>query len=433
MAWFYNSHELKSLADLDNLVPEVIQAEDFCKGDLESFSAKKVVKEMDELLGQSLISWQRTGSWIETLVEIPLLAEDVKQPKSTAPKLKSDPKLTEETDVENLPVGIMAWSDETQVTQFGDHLMWPIYLYLGNQSKYERAKPTLFSAHHVAYIPKLLSNVQDRYQNKIGFPASSATLTHLKRELIQVIWALILDPEFMHAYEHETVLLVDSFLASSPIQQTILRKTDQIGRLGTYLDCCWRQSKVQVDSENCQSMIQRIRRWIFDFGYRIASHAVEVFLQPFSYTPTVNTFSKHFYGFGVNFFLMFFPDVLLYYYDQKFGYVNRYRIFWSDQYMNWNLKYGGPSWYRQVPTFSHDTICKIRNNASSMKHLAARDFEGMLQVSIPVFEGKQLNWENLCEPLTVKFARSMTPGRFQKKQQLVVRETPKSEQGKWKG
>ncbi|THU98316.1 hypothetical protein K435DRAFT_601121, partial [Dendrothele bispora CBS 962.96] len=51
MAWFYNGHESKSLADLDNLVKDVIFADDFQKEDLEGFSAKKVVKEMDEWTG----------------------------------------------------------------------------------------------------------------------------------------------------------------------------------------------------------------------------------------------------------------------------------------------------------------------------------------------------------------------------------------------
>ncbi|THU98314.1 hypothetical protein K435DRAFT_576198, partial [Dendrothele bispora CBS 962.96] len=43
--------------------------------------------------------------------------------------------------------------------------------------------------------------------------------------------------------------------------------------------------------------------------------------------------------------------------------------------------------YRQVPSYGHGTIRKIRSNASAMKHLAAQDFGDMLQISIPVFEG----------------------------------------------
>ena len=36
--------------------------------------------------------------------------------------------------------------------------------------------------------------------------------------------------------------------------------------------------------------------------------------------------------------------------------------------------------FRQVPTYGLDTIRKFSNNVSSMKRLAARDFEDILQV-----------------------------------------------------
>lgn len=40
--------------------------------------------------------------------------------------------------------------------------------------------------------------------------------------------------------------------------------------------------------------------------------------------------------------------------------------------------------YRQVPTFGRDTIRKFSTNTSELKKLAARDFEDMLQVSVPL-------------------------------------------------
>lgn len=51
--------------------------------------------------------------------------------------------------------GMMLWSDATKIGTWGDQSMWPIYLYFGNQSKYERAKPSAFASHHMAYIPKV--------------------------------------------------------------------------------------------------------------------------------------------------------------------------------------------------------------------------------------------------------------------------------------
>lgn len=58
-------------------------------------------------------------------------------------------------DVEALLIALMIWSDATLLAQFGNAQLWPIYLYIGNQSKYSRAKPSSFAAHHVAYIPKV--------------------------------------------------------------------------------------------------------------------------------------------------------------------------------------------------------------------------------------------------------------------------------------
>jgi hypothetical protein len=53
--------------------------------------------------------------------------------------------------------GLMTYSDSTHLTSFGSASLWPIYLFIGNQSKYARAKPSSFAAHHLAYIPKVRS------------------------------------------------------------------------------------------------------------------------------------------------------------------------------------------------------------------------------------------------------------------------------------
>ena len=40
-----------------------------------------------------------------------------------------------------------------------------------------------------------------------GYSASRNVLTHLKRELMQAVWLLLLDPEFMDAYENGFLFL----------------------------------------------------------------------------------------------------------------------------------------------------------------------------------------------------------------------------------
>jgi hypothetical protein len=57
--------------------------------------------------------------------------------------------------LETMIVSLMFWSDATHLASFGTHSAWPIYMYSGNQSNYEREKPSSGSANHIAYIPKV--------------------------------------------------------------------------------------------------------------------------------------------------------------------------------------------------------------------------------------------------------------------------------------
>ena len=58
-----------------------------------------------------------------------------------------------EDDLEAFVISALLYSDSTHLASFGSASLWPIYLFLGNVSKYIRSKPTSFSAHHIAYIP----------------------------------------------------------------------------------------------------------------------------------------------------------------------------------------------------------------------------------------------------------------------------------------
>jgi hypothetical protein len=57
--------------------------------------------------------------------------------------------------IETSIAAMMVWSDSTHLAEFGTASLWPIYLFFGNQSKYSRARPSDFAAHHVAYIPSV--------------------------------------------------------------------------------------------------------------------------------------------------------------------------------------------------------------------------------------------------------------------------------------
>lgn len=65
--------------------------------------------------------------------------------------------------LETFIIALLLWSDSTCLAQFGDAQLWPIYLYFGNQSKYDRSKPTSFASHHIAYIPKVRLLIKHPY------------------------------------------------------------------------------------------------------------------------------------------------------------------------------------------------------------------------------------------------------------------------------
>ena len=74
-------------------------------------------------------------------------------------KINGIPRSGEHSDLERFIIALMIWSDSTSLAQFGNADLWPIYLYIGNQSKYERAKPNSLSSHHLAYLPKVKTSL----------------------------------------------------------------------------------------------------------------------------------------------------------------------------------------------------------------------------------------------------------------------------------
>ena len=52
----------------------------------------------------------------------------------------------------HIVVGLIFLSDVTQLTQFGDVSLWPVYMFLGNNSKYWCSQPSSFLCNHIAYL-----------------------------------------------------------------------------------------------------------------------------------------------------------------------------------------------------------------------------------------------------------------------------------------
>ncbi|KIL59477.1 hypothetical protein M378DRAFT_45182, partial [Amanita muscaria Koide BX008] len=56
---------------------------------------------------------------------------------------------------ERVVAGLMFWSDMTHLANFGNAKLWPVYMMLGNLSKYVRSDPNTGACMHVAYLPSL--------------------------------------------------------------------------------------------------------------------------------------------------------------------------------------------------------------------------------------------------------------------------------------
>jgi hypothetical protein len=222
MTWFYDGSNMKSVAELDKLVNDVILADDFDKAHLKGFNGARELKRLDE--HREHTEFLPKDGWKETPVKIRLPAERVRHAsEGDAPEFEvngvfyrpligviisafqeaaaenfhitpfrlfwrrsedepaerviselynSDAMISEHQKIQAQPrepgctletvvAAIMLWSDSTHLANFGTASLWPIYAYFGNQSKYTRGKPTSFAAHHIAYIPSV-SVIWDR-------------------------------------------------------------------------------------------------------------------------------------------------------------------------------------------------------------------------------------------------------------------------------
>src|SRR3984885_641671 len=55
-------------------------------------------------------------------------------------------------DLPRLVAGLMFASDGTHLTTFSNNKLWPVYLAIGNESKYRRSKPSCEAFEHIAYF-----------------------------------------------------------------------------------------------------------------------------------------------------------------------------------------------------------------------------------------------------------------------------------------
>ncbi|KAI9059487.1 hypothetical protein FKP32DRAFT_1657872 [Trametes sanguinea] len=308
-------------------------------------------------------------------------------------------------------IACMPWSDSTHLAEYGNASLWPTYMLFGNQTKYERGRPSSNACHHVAYIPKLPSDIEDLINKHVHVDGIDKILTHCRRELMQGVWRVMLSDEFVHAYRHgivvkcydgvtrrlyprfftysadypEKVLLATiRDMGSCPCPRCLVRK-DAISAVGTARDMASRTRNARVDSADRRYKVNRAREFIYEQGRGLGSKAVEDLLKAESLVPTVNVFSERLSPLLPNFHELFVPDFL---HEWELGVwknlmIHLIRILHAE---SGNAVREFNARFRQVPIFGRDTIRRMSRNMSEMKQMAARDFEDALQSFIPVIE-----------------------------------------------
>ncbi|KAH7902978.1 hypothetical protein BJ138DRAFT_236039, partial [Hygrophoropsis aurantiaca] len=315
-------------------------------------------------------------------------------------------------NLERVVVALMFWSDATHLTSFGETQLWPVYLYFGNESKYRRCKPSCNLSNHVAYFQKLPASFKDFVcQHTNGKGASHRCMTHCHRELFQAQWEVLLNNEFLEAYEHGIVIeCCDGILRrfypriftySADYPEKILIATIRhlggcpcprclipmtcVRDLGRPSD---RQQRMTLERSDCsrQRLVSIARTLIYDQNYGVDSAAVENLLKGHSWVPNSNVFSDRLSVFGFHVFRALVVDLL---HEVELGVwrallIHLLRIL---EALDKDLIHELDRRYRLVPTFGQSTIRRFKSNTSELKNMAARNFEDLLQCSIPVFDG----------------------------------------------
>ncbi|KAG6906039.1 hypothetical protein DXG01_016189 [Tephrocybe rancida] len=322
-------------------------------------------------------------------------------------------------------ISLMFWSDATHLTQFGNAKITPLYLYFGNESKYRRCRPTCRLAEHVAFFQTLPDAFKDFANRWTGLKKVSPELVaHCKRELAHEQWRLLLDDEFLEAYEHGIVLdwvgdgqkrrfyprvmtyscdypekyevlsrLLSPFLRPVLQSRALMATVRQLGgcpcprckipkkmlhMVGNSTDRVARIESERWDDDDRRKRIAKSRSMIYGTNLAVDSTAVERELKPESLVPTIR--------FGFHWPSIFVVDLL---HEIELGVVKALilHLLRILECVDENLIHELDRRFRAIPTFGRDTIRRFTNNASELKKMAAHNYEDLLQCFIPVFDG----------------------------------------------
>ncbi|KAG6913290.1 hypothetical protein DXG01_008139, partial [Tephrocybe rancida] len=254
-------------------------------------------------------------------------------------------------------VALMFWSDGTHLTDFRTASLTPLYMQYGNESKYRGCKPTMHLTDHVAYFEELPDKFKVWSSQYLGKnKTNSEFLSHCRWELAHAQWQLLLDDDFINAYQHGLVVQWEDgisrrfypriFCYSADYKEKALMATVRMNGLVPCLRC---------------KVLKVAAHLIYKENHKVDSAHVKRLLMPESLVPTMIEL-------GV----------------WKHLFIHLLRMLES---LEAPQMHELDHWFCLVPTFGRDTIRRFARNVSELKKMAARDYEDLLQTAIPVFEG----------------------------------------------
>ncbi|RXW11733.1 hypothetical protein EST38_g14122, partial [Candolleomyces aberdarensis] len=214
---------------------------------------------------------------------------------------------------EAVVIGLMLWSDSTQLTQFGSSYLWPIYLFFANQSKYACNKPSSSSSHHIAYIPKLTdSTFKSAYRDIFGTDPSNDIMTHSHWELVHAVYLLLMNKDFMHAYVYGCEFefwdgIIRQWFPRWFIHATDYPEKSRIPLLGTDRDMRFREKNPRVDRP---ADVANAEKLLYEKGIALSNNSYNEILKFTSRVPTRSTFSIRLQEHGFDHHSVLAPDLM---------------------------------------------------------------------------------------------------------------------------
>ncbi|KAJ3536274.1 hypothetical protein NMY22_g6101 [Coprinellus aureogranulatus] len=323
------------------------------------------------------------------------------------------PPEASEDDLPRCVVALMFSSDETMLTSFGHAKLWPVYLCFGNDTKYRRGKVSLKLFEEVAYLQHLPDAFHDWFLQRSGKKVvGEPLLSHLRRELFHGQWKMLLDDEFVQAYEHG--LIVDcndgvrrrfyprilTYSTDYPERVTVvgvrnlgdhpcprcLIALEDIRDMGTQRDRALRHSQKRKDDEARVKKVTTARSSIYRKNHNPRQAPSPPVSPSDHFNSLQNAFSDQLSRLGLDMYQMLAVNIL---HEFEIGvwkslFIHLLRLLEAiDTTFISTLN----SRFRQVPTFGRDTIRRFSKNVSDRKQFGAREYEDVLQCSIPAFEG----------------------------------------------